>query len=47
MTATPTFTAPFVSPAGEDVVFELTVDNGFGGKTPTIRGSSPKEGRRH
>ncbi len=30
-TATPTFTSPFVGPAGETLVFQLTVNDGFGG----------------
>jgi len=32
-TATPSFIAPFVSPGGSDLTFELTVDDGFGGIT--------------
>jgi len=30
-TATPSLTTPFVSPGGEDLTFELEVDDGYGG----------------
>ena len=29
--ATPSFTAPFISAGGGDLTFELTVDDGYGG----------------
>lgn len=36
-TATPSFMAPFVNTGGEDVTFELTVDDGYGGSaTDTV-----------
>lgn len=31
LTATPSFTTPFVMPGGEDLSFQVTVDDGFGG----------------
>lgn len=35
-TAVPYFTAPFVSPGGADLTFELTVDDGYGGVATDI-----------
>ena len=35
-TATPSLTAPFVSPGGSDLTFQLTVDDGYGGTAADI-----------
>jgi cysteine-rich repeat protein len=35
-TATPSFTAPFVSPGGADLSFEVTADDGFGGTSKDV-----------